>query len=101
MKRNQPMNQKNRRTRRGVQIAYKKAEELGTLVQAPVTARRPDGSPILADGQVYILPTGSRFHTTWCDTVGNRWDTRPNAIFVSRLADVGKREECNHCRGGL
>jgi hypothetical protein len=96
------MNQKNRRRpSRRVQIAYAKAEELGPIVPAPVTARRADGSPILAEGQVFILPTGNRFHTTWCDTVGNRWDSRPNALFVTRLADVGKREECSHCRGGL
>jgi hypothetical protein len=87
--------------RRQEQVAYQNAERLGPIIPAMVTGRREDGSPLLGEGQVYVFPAGLKYHPMWCDVVGHRWDTKPKAVLVTRLEDVGKREECQNCRGGL
>lgn len=59
--------------------------------------RRVDGSPVLKDGQVYIMRTGSRYHPYWCDVVAKKWDGNPRGLLVTRLADVDDRKVCQNC----
>jgi hypothetical protein len=38
---------------------------------------RSDGSPILGEGQVFVMKTGTLYHTRWCNLVARKWDEAP------------------------
>ncbi|WP_369022517.1 hypothetical protein [Micrococcus luteus] len=92
--------QHNRRTRRHARAAYTKARDLGPIVPARDVARDTDGVPLLADGQVYVTPSGARFHPAWCQVIGDAWDRSPASVIVTALEDVGGRTECGTCTTG-
>jgi hypothetical protein len=73
------------------------AEALGALIVHKPAATRSDGSPLLQEGEVYVTAYGQRYHTSWCQVVAERWDTKPKGLFVSYLWDVGGRTECGTC----
>lgn len=91
----------NRPTARKVQAAYKAAADLGEIVVVKTADKRSDGSPILGEGQVFVMRTGTRYHTRWCDAVAHKWDEAPRGLLVTTLADVGLRTECGNCQGPL
>lgn len=72
-------------------------EQLGRLKPIRPASKRSDGSPVLGDGQVYVIKTGKVYHPYWCDVVGNKWDNNPKGLLVTLLADVGARQPCHNC----
>lgn len=90
--------QHNRRTRRHARAAYTQARDLGPIVPARDVTRDTDGVPLLADGQVYVTPSGARYHPAWCQVIGDAWDRSPASVIVTALEDVGERTECGTCQ---
>lgn len=91
----------NRLTTRNIQKAYKAAAGLGEITVVKPADKRSDGSPILGEGQVFVMKTGTRYHTRWCDVVAHKWDEAPRGLLVTTLGDVGLRTECGNCLGPL
>lgn len=89
-------NRRSKRTRKKPREAYADADLLGPLILVKPQGTRVDGSPLLGPGEVYVTRTGRRYHPSWCQIVADRWDIN-EGIFVSRIYDVGKREECTSC----
>jgi len=85
---------------KAAKIAAKHAEKMGRLIVVDPQDHRPDGSPLLAAGQVYVTKTGQRYHVGWCQVIADKWDqgTGPvRGIFVTSIHDVGGRTECQTC----
>ena len=80
--------------------AERRAAQMGRLLVVDPEGRRTDGSPLLADGQVYVTRTGNRYHVGWCEIIANKWDQGSGptrGIYVTRIHDVGSRTECQSC----
>ncbi|MEV4988442.1 hypothetical protein [Pseudarthrobacter sp. LMD1-1-1.1] len=88
-----------KRTKKSVTLAYKRANEMGVLVQEePGRGHHPaDNAPLIGPGQVYATRTGVMFHPAWCSQVGELWDTNPRRILVVNEASVGTRRRCGAC----
>lgn len=93
--------QHNRRTRRHARAAYTQARDLGPVVPARDVRRDTDGVPLLANGQVYVTPSGARYHPAWCQVIGDAWDRSPASVIVTALEDVGERTERGTCGDGV
>jgi hypothetical protein len=79
-----------------VRAAYSRARKLGKL-QVVKAETRDDGSPMLAEGQVYVTKSGAKFHTEWCHIINDNWNKNPKGILVTLQAGVGARLECQAC----
>ncbi|MCV7631682.1 hypothetical protein M3B76_008250 [Micrococcus luteus] len=90
--------QHNRRTRRHARAAYTRARDLGPIVPARDVAHDTNGVPLLADGQVYVTPSGARYHPAWCQVIGDTWDRNPAAVIVTDLEHTGERAACGTCQ---
>ena len=77
--------------------ALAKVQEMGELRPVPPAAERVDGSPLLAPGQVYATPYGTKYHVGWCQVVADRWDEQPGRVLVINRSEAGKRGECQSC----
>jgi hypothetical protein len=91
--------QPTRRTRSFVNAAHERAAKLGQLRPVDPVARLVDGAPVLGRDQVYATRTGEVYHSRWCDSIADLWDTRPDALLVVREAEVGQRRGCRVCAG--
>lgn len=83
-------------TRTRIKAAYEYAATLGELKPVKPAARRADGSPLLAPGQVYVTKTGTKYHPEWCPMVAAKWD-HDSRLMVTLLVDVGLRTPCDSC----
>lgn len=68
-----------------------------TMTTVKPSQVRADGSPILQEGQVYVIRTGAVYHPYWCEVLGAKWDSSPKGLLVTALADVGSRLACKTC----
>ncbi|MCV7707249.1 hypothetical protein M3C64_004840 [Micrococcus luteus] len=93
--------QHNRRTRRHARAAYTRARDRGPVIPAQDVQHDDTGAPLLTAAQVYVTPTGARYHPAWCQVVGDAWDRSPASVIVTALEDVGERTECGTCRDGV
>jgi hypothetical protein len=89
---------KPRKPRQGpVYEAYVKAKALGELKPVEPLAFRADGSPLLAQGQVYVTRSGQKYHPAWCTVMAATWEEHPLNVLVSSQADIGDRQLCQPC----
>ncbi|MCX8452828.1 hypothetical protein [Paenarthrobacter ureafaciens] len=67
------------------------------LVRVEPQSHRDDGSPVAGAGQVYVTRTGKLFHTQWCSIMDGQWRAGQRGIYVTKMADVGRRGRCTQC----
>ncbi|HEX9088877.1 MAG TPA: hypothetical protein VF867_15270 [Arthrobacter sp.] len=98
-----PAPAKNQPTRAGhIKQAFRAAADLGPIILVPpAQVHVADGSPILGDGQAYVMRSGKVFHPTWCSIVAEKWDTQPRGLLVIASDTVGGRRECSACKDPL
>lgn len=77
--------------------SYVKAKLLGELKPVTPVAYRADGSPLLAEGQVYVTKSGQKYHPAWCAVMADLWKEHPKNLLVSSQRDVGERQQCEVC----
>lgn len=73
------------------------ASAVGEIIAYKPAGFRVDGSPLLRDGEVYVTQWGLKYHPSWCEAIASKWDKSTKGLFVTRLIDVGGREECGLC----
>lgn len=73
------------------------ASAVGEIIAYKPAGFRVDGSPLLRDGEVYVTQWGLKYHPSWCEAIASKWDKSPKGLFVTRLIDVGGRQECGLC----
>lgn len=68
----------------------------GELKPVEPAARR-EGVPLIGEDQVYVVKYGTVYHSSWCQTVAEKWRTAPRGLLVAMSAEVGERTPCQEC----
>lgn len=86
-----------RGTRTAVAKAYEQANELRVSRPVEPAMRRPNGSPQVGDGQVYVMKTGTVFHPAWCQIVAGAYNAKPARVLVILELEGGLRRPYRSC----